>query len=495
VDDGSINRNRTRALGGGDSGGAGPRRGVRLCVLAHPDPLRVGTCSWLDGLEGGVQVLVGRTVPEFRAGRSGPLLPLGDPCVSRKTAWLRWVGGSLEITPIPGATSIRIAGRGLVSPVRIAGERLSSRGVLMEIAGRVLLSIDQLEDDEKDDLGFVGVTRGARELRASIRAYARLDVPVLIVGEAGTGKGLVARALHRSGPRAAGPWVALGSADGPGALDDAFEASTGGTLLIDRIGELLPESQRELLGRLEHQWELADGRGARLVATTDTDPEELVARGAVGRSLLDRLQVGLLYIPALRHRRADLVLLLHRFVAEELVALGAGERLAPPEGQRQPWLTLDLVYEILEHRFPGNVRELRNLCGQIAVHSADREHAEIPPAARERLRRFDRWTETDEPSEGGEVAKIGSPRLSAPRVRAVLAAARWNLAAAARELGVARNTLVSFIERTPGFRRVKDIPDSELRAAVTRLGRDAEALAADLEVSPHGLRIRLSTLE
>ena len=470
--------------------------GIRLSILSHPDPLRVGAICLLEGLEGG-QVLLGRDSPEFRAGRSGPLLPIGDRYVSRRSCWLRWVGDSLELTPVHGASPVRLAGRTLAAPVRVAGERLSRNGIQLDLAGRLLLHLDRVEGESEDDLGFVGVTGGARDVRRSIRAYARLDVPLLVVGEPGCGKSLVAQLLHRHGPRNEAPFVVLGNlpADGrgPTVLDDAMRSAAGGTLVLDRIGEWEGDSQRHLLEYLETP--PAGAREPRLVVTSDRDPDELVDRGEVGRPLLDRLQVGLLYVPPLRKRRPDLVLLFQRFLAEELAAVGAGGAMLPARDRDAAWIPLDLIYEILEHPFPGNARELRNVCTQIAVHSVGLDRAQIPPATRERLRRFSALQDTDEPSEERTLSKVGAPQLAAPRVRAVLAAQRWNLASTARALGVARNTLVSFMERTPGFRRVKDVPEAELRAAIDRIGSDPDALAAELEVSPHGLRIRLSTLD
>ncbi len=472
--------------------------GVRLSILHHPDPNRVGACSWIEELESGVPALFGRSAPEFRTGGQGPLLPLGDPFVSRKVAWLRWVAGSLEVAPIAGATPLYVGGRRLREPVRVARDRLMDRGITLDVSGRILLNIDLIRDHERDDLGFVGVSSAAGDVRSAIRSYADLAMPVLVVGEAGTGKSLVGRSLHGAGRRSKGPWVEIGhygAYDDPKGLEDAVEAAAGGTLLIDRIGALSGPTQDRLLAFLDRPRAGDADTDPRLVSTSDEDPEALVRAGTHSRSLLDRLAVGLVHIPPLRERRVDLALLFHRFMARELAEVAADDRLADPGVVERPWLTLDLVFEVMEHGFPGNARELRNLCTQIAVHSSGLDRAEIPPAASARLRSFDSWRETGEPSEGKALSKVGGPKLAAPRVRAVLAAQRWNLAAAARELGVARNTLVAFMERTPGFRRVKDIPDAELIEAVDRFGDDAEALAVELEVSLHGLRIRLSELE
>ena len=474
------------------------RSGVRLCILHHPNPRRVGACAWFDELEAGVPALFGRQAPEFRTGRDGPLLPLGDPFVSRTVAWMRWVGGSLEIAPESGATPLRVGGRRVVEPVRVARDRLHDKGITLDISGRILLYVDLVEEYVTDDLGFVGVSSAAGDVRTAVRSYADLDIPVLVLGEAGTGKSLVARTLHRTGRRSKGPWIEIGqygSTDDPDVLAEAFGAARGGTLLIDRIGALSGPAQDRLLSLLDHPGGGDAESAPRVVSTTDVDPETSVSAGGLSRSLLDRLAVGLIHIPPLRERKADLALLFHRFLPRELAELAAGDRLTGPGVQSRPWLTLDLVFQVMEHGFPGNARELSNLCTQIAIHSSGLDRAELPPAASARIKGFEAWRETGEPSEGRAVSKVGAHKLAAPRVRAVLAAQRWNLAAAARELGVARNTLVSFMERTPGFRRVKDIPDAELLEAIDRFGEDAEELAVELEVSLHGLRIRLSELD
>ena len=215
--------------------------------------------------------------------------------------------------------------------------------------------------------------------------YAASQEPVLIQGETGTGKELVARALHGLSPRAEGPFVAVNSGAIPESMLEAelfgyekgaftgagrmhrgrFEQADKGTLFLDEIGEMPPAAQVSLLRVLEEGvvHRIGGERGipvdVRVVAATHRPLEERVESGLFRQDLLFRLNVLLLQLPPLRERPGDIQLLAQRFLANSVRDMG-WETPSP----RFSAAALELLQG---YRWPGNVRELRNLMARLAV--------------------------------------------------------------------------------------------------------------------------------
>jgi len=219
------------------------------------------------------------------------------------------------------------------------------------------------------------------DLFDAARSLAASDLPILIRGETGTGKTLLAKALHASSRRADGPFVVVGCGAVPdtllesellgharGAFTGAESArigllveATGGTLLLDEVGDLSPDAQTKLLRVLE------DGRvrplGAkdavdvdvRSFATTSRDLAELVRQGAFRGDLFYRLGSATLDLPPLRERREDLPMLVERF-------LDASSTSRP-----RPAIAAGARARLLAHVWPGNVRELENEVRRLAA--------------------------------------------------------------------------------------------------------------------------------
>jgi len=221
---------------------------------------------------------------------------------------------------------------------------------------------------------FLGRDPAMLRLLETARRLARCDQPVLLLGETGTGKDLVARTIHHASPRAGGPFRAVNCASLPAGLLDAeifgaargaytgaaeargglLEAAHGGTLFLDEIGDMPPSLQAALLRVLEdgvtrRLGETAERRvDLRIVAATHRDLGRMAAAGTFRADLLYRLGRAL-RLPPLRERPGDVLLLARAFLQE------AGGRGAPPilDGEAERIL--------LAHPFPGNVRELRCL--------------------------------------------------------------------------------------------------------------------------------------
>ncbi len=223
------------------------------------------------------------------------------------------------------------------------------------------------------------------EALADIPRFAALDEPVLIQGETGTGKELVAMAVHKMSPRAAAPFVAVNCGAIPegmleselfghergaftgalGAHRGRFEQAAGGTLFLDEVGEMPLQFQVRLLRALE------EGRiqriGAekpipmdvRIVAATHRDLREDVEAGLFRRDLYYRLDVLPVRLPPLRERRQDIVLLADHFLRRTFDAMG--------RHCRPPALAPDAQAALEAYPWPGNIRELRNAMTRIAV--------------------------------------------------------------------------------------------------------------------------------
>jgi len=256
------------------------------------------------------------------------------------------------------------------------------------LAARVLGDHDAAPDADLpqptgDSDALVGDTAEMRQLFRAIGRLAQAPVSVLVTGETGTGKELVARALHRESPRARKPFVALNTAAIPAELLESelfgheagaftgasrryigrFEQADGGTLFLDEIGDMPASLQTRLLRVLaEDEFFRVGGRelirvDVRVIAATHQDLERLVAENRFRADLLHRLDVVRLKLPPLRERRDDVGQLAERFLQ------AAAEKLdAPPKR-----LGRAALQRLREHDWPGNVRELQNLCWRLAA--------------------------------------------------------------------------------------------------------------------------------
>src|SRR5690606_38697356 len=245
------------------------------------------------------------------------------------------------------------------------------------------------EEAPADDDVIIGDSPAMQQLFRAIGRLAQAPLSVLVTGETGTGKELVARALHRESPRARAPFVALNTAAIPAELLESelfgheagaftgasrrhvgrFEQAHGGTLLLDEIGDMPPALQTRLLRVLaEGEFYRVGGHApiksnVRILAATHQNLERLIADGRFREDLYHRLNVVSVQVPALRERRADIALLANHFMQEVAAELDTGVKTLSPEA-------LD---RLTAHSWPGNVRELRNVCRRLTVLAPGRE--------------------------------------------------------------------------------------------------------------------------
>jgi two-component system response regulator HydG len=255
---------------------------------------------------------------------------------------------------------------------------------------RRLRTIRELRKQLDERFGFEGLVGNSPKMRDLIRGvkqYAPTKATVLVLGENGTGKELVAKALHTNSPRKNKPFVAMNCAAlNENLLDDEmfgheagaftgaeklrkgrFEFANGGTLFLDEIGDMPGPLQAKLLRVLENGEVSRIGSNdtikvdVRLIAATNRDLEQMIKDGKFRQDLYYRLRVGLLRIPPLRERGNDVVLLTTNFV----------EEFAKRYSKKPPKVSNAVWNAFKAYPWPGNVRELRNQLESMVIRDQD----------------------------------------------------------------------------------------------------------------------------
>ncbi len=386
--------------------------------------------------------------------------------------------------------------------VAIRGEAVLQSGDELRVGGTVLLFVDEDADDSDDghapsapptataaatapSVGeapakrrrrsrgataaaparyLIGDSEAIREIARLVERCAPIDSTVLVTGESGTGKELVAEALHRLSPRRRGPFVAVNCATIEPALADSelfghergaftgavarrlgrLELADGGTLFLDEVGELPAEVQAKLLRALERRsFQRVGGADelttdTRIVAATHRDLAALVREGRFREDLLYRMKVVEIDVPPLRERAGDIGPLAEHFI-EELRA-----RIPTPARR----FADEAAARLARYRFPGNVRELRNIVERclifaegVAIGVADLP-GEIRGAA---------GAASNDASGPAATDADGTPatleEVERRHVAAVLEATGGNKTRTAKLLGIDRATLYAKLKR------------------------------------------------
>ncbi len=399
--------------------------------------------------------------------------------------------------------------------------------MVLLLAQRVVLLLSLLDpvgQAGQPSFGLVGESAAMQQLRREIRRVAPLDVAVLLRGETGTGKELVAQALHQASPRRSRPFLAANMGAVPATLaaaelfgaargaytgaerkrDGYFQRADGGTLFLDEVGETPPEVQVLLLRALETQEIQPVGSDemrrvdVRLIAATDSDLERAVQAGRFRAPLVHRLAGYEIRVPPLRQRRDDFGRLLFHFLREELAGQGDAARLAtPPEGR--PWVPAGLVARLAELDWPGNVRQLRNAARQLVIAGRDAGEPGMWLQAERLFREAARTAAPDD--EPTHVERVESRKryrrpedVTDDELITALRAHRWRIQRAATELGISRGSLYDRIEKSARIRKAVDLSRQEIQECRERCGGDLDAMVAALEVSKRGLQRRMTQL-
>jgi len=429
---------------------------VRTLTLKRPHPK--GPRYLLVPAEHRVVSLEGACV---RIGTSADCeLRLGDPAVSRIHCEVRHRGGRVLVRDLGSKNGV------VLQSVRVSeGEMRVGDTLRLGETVVVLVDRDRMEPAKTGEVlpGIVGTTAVMQRMARTVRLLAPSDLNVLVTGETGTGKELVARALHRLSPRADRPFVAVNCGSIPrdlieselfgherGAFTGAvgsraglFEQAAGGTLLLDEIAELPMEQQPRLLRVLETgRVRRVGGDGSRevdvrVVAATHVALTLAVSQGRFRRDLFYRANEAEVRVPSLAERVDDILPLVDRFLAE-----------LPAGGARPDPATL---VRLQARRYLGNVRELRSLVRRAVVlgwSELDEPTFTEPDAGVAR-----RGWRAPPPARGLAAAEPSPAypgtfqEIQARVLEEALAQAKGNKALAARMLGMAKSTFNDRLRR------------------------------------------------
>lgn len=321
---------------------------------------------------------------------------------------------------------------------------------------------------------LIGVSEAFKNVTNDIAIVSPLDCGVLIQGETGTGKEVVARSIHDNGPRSNKPFVAINCAAIPGALLESelfghekgaftgavsqtmgrFRTANGGTLFLDEIGDLPLDLQPKLLRVLqEQQFERVGSNystrvDVRIIAATNLELSQMVKEKKFRADLYYRLNVFPIILPPLRDRKEDISLLVHFFV----------DRCNRHFGKRVENIPHQLLERMTQYHWPGNIRELQNFVERAVITSVD---GTLTPRTSE-LRSL--------ALESQHALPITLSDAERAYIERVLIATNWVIGGrdgAAARLGLPRTTLISRMQR------LKIIRPPSMDAAATALVSDA----------------------
>ncbi len=432
--------------------------GLRLVAEARADEAAVvyqasGNAPFVPLARAGRLALAATGTPYDVGPEDGEPLPLATAGLARlalqplgargRTVGVLVVGNAEPASPDPArgrllgliAPAIAIALENAMLYEKLACENQSLRAELGERFGRHAL---------------IGLSPAFRRMLALLDRLAETDVTVLLLGESGSGKEVVARALHWSGRRREGPFIAVNCAALPDSLLESelfgiergvatgvdrrpglFERAGGGTLLLDEIGDMSLAVQAKVLRVLQEREVTRVGGGralpvdVRVIAATHRDLEAAVRAGRFRHDLYFRLKVATLRVPSLAERQEDIPVLAHHFLA----------RLAERHGR--PGLRFEpaTLVALAERPWPGNVRELENVIEQAVVMALGPTltPADVGLEARSSEEQAGRWR-------AAVRAAVGETERAL--LERALAQCGQNRTQAARLLGIGRRTLL-----------------------------------------------------
>ena len=302
------------------------------------------------------------------------------------------------------------------------------------------------EEENSQEFGLsgpiIGESKPMREISRFIRRVAATDSTVLITGETGTGKELVASFIHEKSRRRAKPFVCVNCAAMPDTLVESemfgyergaftgavsarlgkFEVANGGTVFLDEISDMTPFAQAKLLRTVESKeiYRLGGRKviplDVRVTAATNKDPEELISEGKFREDLYYRLNIARIHLPPLRERKEDI---------QRLIVYGI-ERLNRNFRRKVQGLSDEAMFSLMRYDWPGNVRELMNLLEATFINLPQKEiaYADLPKLFQQKLK------ETE-----------NVPMFERKHILSALLETKWNKTEAARKLHWSRMTL------------------------------------------------------
>tara|TARA_R110001592_G_C13186681_1_gene751720 strand:+ start:5453 stop:7060 length:1608 start_codon:yes stop_codon:yes gene_type:complete len=507
-------------------------------VLFHSDLERIGEKTFLNELQQKNSQNISRLTPEFSQPESDKSRSIGDPYISRKPLELSLVNGGLKVKRSAELTgNVAINSRLLVDELFIVGNEWRN-GVVISMCNRVVIFIHHAPRDNAISVnkhGLLGESSAINHLRQIINRVADLNISVLIRGETGTGKELVAQAIHSNSQRNQQAFVSVNVAAIPeslaiselfgskkgaftGATKDRagyFQQADKGTLFLDEIGDAQEQVQVALLRTLETGDVTPVGSSSsvhvdvRLLAATDVDLEKSVLNEHFRSPLLQRLSGFEIRIPPLRKRREDIGRLLAHFLINELNNIGEIRHLDNTSQNISFWASL--FTKACLYDWPGNIRQLKNIAQQLAIYNRDAEFLSIPDHINELFSPQRSQTETSKinllKTNSSQAASNNQTDSPAPPLRrkpstvpeseliSALKHQRWDLKATAEHLNISRAALYKIIDNTNTVRTASDLCVDELRTAFQDTSGNLEKMVDILQVSKAALKRRMKDLD
>jgi DNA-binding NtrC family response regulator len=317
-----------------------------------------------------------------------------------------------------------------------------------ELMRSIAASLPQDKEEPQSSVSMVCESKPMREISRLIRRVALTDSTVLITGETGTGKELVASLIHRQSRRREKPFVCVNCAAMPDTLVESemfgyergaftgavsarsgkFEAANGGTVFLDEISDMTPFAQAKMLRTIESKeiYRLGGRKviplDVRVAAATNQDPEELISEGKFREDLYYRLNIARIHLPPLRERKEDI---------QRLIACGI-DKLNRKYRRKVQGLTNEAMDFLMGYHWPGNVRELMNLLEATFMNLPQKEitFADLPRLFQKKLKEME------------------SISLNERRdILSALLETKWNKAEAAKRLHWSRMTLYRKIKK------------------------------------------------
>jgi len=471
-----------------------------ITILWHPQRERIG--EQMLGPAAGGAIALNRFAPLFaplsvRLGAGHEGTPLGERSITREPVHIRFVAeGGIQIDHVRGKMGLELNGRpSNGTDCFTAGEL--ERGIVIGLGSQIFVCLHLMRSLPRvaNVPGLIGVGDGAIKMREAIAQVAGTSMPVLLLGETGSGKEVAAQAIHALSGRRNGRFVAinmatlsesLAAAELFGAVKGAYTGATSvrrgwfaeaedGTLFLDEVGDT-PASVQAMLLRVLESGEYrplgagADARSnARIVAATDQD----LGEGGFNQALRRRLEAFVIRVPALRERREDIGVLVRHFLEVE----------APGDGWSLPF---ELLSQVFNGDWPGNVRQLAHAMRRVVL---DLQAGGVPV-----LKQLVSMPSVRVIGTASRLVRRKVSELSDDDVIEAMEKNQWQILAAARQLGVSRPTVYKLLEAHPRIRFPANIAEDEIRAAWLSCEGNLQQCASRLMTPAEALRRHLGQL-
>ena len=477
-----------------------------IVIAFHPNLSRVGDRHKLAS-EAGTDTVIGRISPNF----DGEALL--DPCISRNQLRIGWDAQKqlFRVAKDPNARR----------PVRVVhphdaevGEepQLVEPGALVAIGDRVIFLLERVRPTLPGYEKLIGFSSAIQHIRHTVMQLTSLNTSVLITGEAGVGKEVIAKLIHGVS-RAGRPFLAVNCASLPEALVEhelfghtrgaftganapkpgIFRSANTGSLLLDEIGEIPLALQPKLLRVLQEKKVRPVGGteeipiDTRVMAATNRDLIAAVEYGSFRADLYSRIEAPFVDVPPLRERLVDVPFLFVHFLMQRAKESEAARRFIQPASEHAPPVRMPVILRLLKHTWPRNVRELQKWVDAAIVASSDAKRFQIPE-----------WHWSDAQPAQQQAAPVAHGRTNPADIDEAMlleALQRHDFVArrVASDLQISRTTLDKRM-RELKIPRPSDLEADQIQEALAAHGGDPRAAAQTLHVSSRGLKQQMRLL-